>query len=257
MISHCEYYVSIILPIYNRKSTIKRTLKSIFNQSYTNWELIIIDDQSNDGTWEYLKELEATKNIKLIRTPINSGGPAVPRNLGIKYSNGDFIAFIDSDDEWKKDKLKIQLDYIKKYNVQFICSKAEINRHSKINKKNDDKPIDYLKFDTLIKRNIIVTSSVVICKKILHNKMFPEDNVLISIEDYYLWLNVHKENIRSIKLNDSLVVYYITNDSITGNYLNKIRRLISLYILFGIRNNILGCCILNLIINILSRIIRK
>src|SRR5687767_4085845 len=94
--------VSIILPTYNRKHLLTRAIQSVQEQNYTNFELIIVDDGSKDNTWEVIKNFQDSR-IHYLRHEANYGAAAA-RNIGVKASHGNFIAFQDSDDEWLPDK---------------------------------------------------------------------------------------------------------------------------------------------------------
>ena len=98
--------ISIVMPVYNGSNLIEETIDSIIAQSYTNWELIIVNDKSTDDTVEIVNSYIIKDNrIKLIDLKLNYGGPAKPRNIGIENSNGSFVALIDADDIWHKGKL--------------------------------------------------------------------------------------------------------------------------------------------------------
>ncbi len=100
--------VSIITPNYNCKNFIAQTIKSVLSQTYTNWEMLIVDDCSTDGSYEVaLEYVSSDKRIKVIRNEKNSGA-VVSRNKAIEISNGEFIAFLDSDDLWEPEKLEKQ-----------------------------------------------------------------------------------------------------------------------------------------------------
>ena len=103
--------ISIILPTYNAEKFLERAVNSILSQTFSNWELIIVDDCSSDGTKDLILKL-ANKNekIKYIFLEENSGSPASPHNVGFNYSTGDYIAYIDQDDEWLPHKLEKQLN---------------------------------------------------------------------------------------------------------------------------------------------------
>ena len=122
-------FVSVIIPTYNSKKFITKTFLSIINQTYKEFEIIFVDDCSNDGTYGLLQKLKNKyKNkVKLIKTKTNSGTVAAPRNLGIKYCKGSIICFVDSDDIWEKNKLEYQL---KEYNNKTIlCTAAKYFNH--------------------------------------------------------------------------------------------------------------------------------
>ena len=117
--------VDIIVPVYNSKKYIIPTINSILRQSYKSWNLIIIDDCSNDGTYKILKNIHKKYNkdnkIFLYRQNKNRG-QAVAKNFGLNKSKSTFVAFIDSDDVWEKNKLKNQIKFMKNNNYNFTYS---------------------------------------------------------------------------------------------------------------------------------------
>ena len=110
--------IDIILPNFNSFEFISETVKSVLNQSYKNWKLIIVDDFSDKKTRLLLKKISRNKNIKVYFMKKNRGA-GFCRNFAIKKSNAPYLAFIDSDDIWKKDKLKNQIKFIRKNNLLF------------------------------------------------------------------------------------------------------------------------------------------
>ena len=115
-----ETLVSIITPVYNAEKYLEETILSVINQSYKNWELLLIDDCSTDKSYEIIQEyLKIDKRIKYLKNERNSG-PAITRNRGLENSKGEYIAFLDSDDFWKEDKLKNQINFMKENNI-FMC----------------------------------------------------------------------------------------------------------------------------------------
>ncbi len=122
--------VSIVMPAYNTARYIKEAVKSVINQTYKNWELIIIDDCSPDNTKEIVQSFSDSR-IKYILNSQNSGA-LVSRNNAIEASSGKFIAFLDSDDVWKEDKLEKQINFMQQNNFSFTCTHYElIDEHSK------------------------------------------------------------------------------------------------------------------------------
>jgi len=119
--------ISIVLPTYNRRGVIERAINSVARQSYHNWELIIIDDGSTDGTDELIKRYRGKDNIKYLKQ-INRG-VSVSRNKGISLSKGGYVAFIDSDDEWMEGKLASQLDFFNHHDeIALVFSNATLIR---------------------------------------------------------------------------------------------------------------------------------
>ena len=102
--------VSVVIPTYNREKTLPRAVESVINQTYTNWELIIVDDASKDNTEKLVKKYLSEK-IKYFKNPENKQ-KSYSRNYGIKQARGEFIAFLDSDDEWLPEKLEEQINVV-------------------------------------------------------------------------------------------------------------------------------------------------
>jgi len=114
MMPYKDNLVSVITPVYNSEKFIEKTIESVLNQTYEDFEYILINDKSSDNSEQIIRNyMEKDSRIKLINLEKNSG-PAIARNRGIELSQGKYIAFIDSDDIWKKDKLKKQIDFMKK-----------------------------------------------------------------------------------------------------------------------------------------------
>lgn len=123
--------VSIIMPSFNTGKFIVKTIKSVQKQSYKNWELIIVDDCSTDNTDEIVKNCLSDSRIRYFKNKKNSGA-AVSRNKALREAKGKWIAFLDSDDLWKPDKLEKQILFMEKNNYHFSYTKyVEIDENSK------------------------------------------------------------------------------------------------------------------------------
>ena len=120
-----EDLVSIVTPTYNCGKFITETIESVIGQTYKNWEMIIVDDCSKDNTQEIVKKyLKNDKRIKYIKFEKNQGA-AIARNTAIREAKGRYIAFLDSDDLWSKDKLEKQINFMKKNSYSFTCTAYE------------------------------------------------------------------------------------------------------------------------------------
>ena len=105
--------VSVITPCYNAESFIAETIKSVINQTYTNWEMLICDDCSTDNSAKIIKSFcQRDDRIKYLKTDCNTGGPSIPRNVAISNSKGDYLAFLDADDIWLPTKLAVQMNFV-------------------------------------------------------------------------------------------------------------------------------------------------
>lgn len=182
--------VTIIMPLYNCKDYINDSIESVIHQTYQNWELIVIDDNSSDNSAEIVQNIQKKdKRIQLIKLKTN-GGPARARNIGIKESKGRYLAFLDSDDIWHRDKLKIQIEFMKKKDVSFtFTSFKRIYYNGKTRQFNVPNQVTYR---SILKKNIICNSSVIIDTKTLGKVFYPD---IRKRQDYGLWLYLLKNKL--------------------------------------------------------------
>ena len=189
--------VSVIIPVFNAEKYIGETVTSVLKQSYDNFEIIVIDDSSTDGTTGILEKMAQSNNkIKYFKIK-HSGRPAIPRNYGIKKAGGEYIAFLDSDDLWTKDKLEEQIKFLQKYpNLIFVYSISvtfgEVNIFSPY---YEVLPLLHKAATTreeLISKGNPVTCSTVLVRKDIINSVggYDEDPELKAVEDYDLWLRL-------------------------------------------------------------------
>ncbi len=198
---------------------------SVLNQTLAPNEIIVINDNSNDRTESVVRSLmEIHKTIKLISLIKNSGGPATPRNLGIEAAEGDFVAFIDSDDVWHPRKLEMQHALIKDKNLDFVSSKSwklpsgKSPAETALIKRNLPKIISTTKVtrNNFISRNPLCASSVVVKKKIIQKIRFDHRKEYVAIEDYVAWRKIHDSLIDfSLRLDFPLVDYRVHDNSIS------------------------------------------
>ena len=217
--------VSIIIPYYNDKKNINSSVLSALKQTYKNTEIIIIDNENSFSSRSILNKIsKISKKIKIFNNKlINYAG--LGRNLGITYSKGELIAFLDSDDLWSKEKLTLQVkDLInKKIDILFTNYKA-INLKKKILYKV--KPPSVLTFIDLIKACPVCLSSSLIKKKCFKNIKFKK---LKTKEDYELWLNLSKSGYKIRTLNYFLTFYRVRKSSLSSFHINKIKNAFLIY----------------------------
>lgn len=219
--------VSIIIPMYNAELYLSDTLESVKLQTYKKFEIIIVDNCSTDHSYLIADEFcKRTDNAILFKTDSNSGGPAHPRNVGIKNAKGKYIAFLDSDDLWDKNKLYCQINRMIKSNYNFTCtSRILIDEKSNPIVSIVDKifPGKFGKYSAkqLVGRNSIVTSSVIVSRELLNDAFFSEIKVLTCVEDIHLWLCLlNKPNCSFFHLREKLVCYRFFNNSLSRNESN-------------------------------------
>jgi len=217
--------ISIIIPYFKKKKFLKKTIQSIKNQSYTNFEVILIYDDDDYSDLNFVrKNLKKIKNKKIIINKENLGA-GISRNIGIKQSQGKFIAFLDADDIWHKDKLRKQIDFMKKNKVDFaFCSYLIINKNEEVISKIEAPQRLY--YQNLLLACDIGLSTVVLKSKILKIDKFSS---LKTKEDYLLWLKLSKKNIKMAGLNKTLVSWRKTNNSLSSSTVQKIKDAFLIY----------------------------
>ena len=204
--------VDIILPNFNSAEYIKETIKSILNQSFKNWNLIIVDDCSNIKTKNILKKYSKNKKIKIFWLKKNKGA-GFCRNYAIKKSKASYIAFIDSDDIWKKEKLETQIRFMENNNYFFTYTNYETFGKKKIIV-YPSKDYDYKKF---IHDTSICTSTMIVRKEILKGVEFTNSKIC---EDYYFKCKI-LQSYNAYCLEDVLTKYRIRDKSLQSSSLRN------------------------------------
>lgn len=246
-----EPLVSVIITYYKKRKYIRKTLKSILDQTYKNFELIFIYDDTNNEDLQMIKKLLSKfKKKKLIVNKKNLG-VAKSRNLGLKYYSGSYVAFIDSDDIWKKNKLSIQINFMKKTLSDFtFTSYTIISENDKlIGKRKAIKDAEYM---DMIRSNYIGLSTVVVNLKKIKNFKFPN---LRSQEDFALWLLLLRKGYKLNYLNQFLTSWRKTKNSLSSNIFQKISDAFKLYYLYENKNFIIS--IYSVLILSLNKVIKN
>ena len=218
--------VDIIMPVYNCEKYVRIAIESVKKQTFSNWNLIIIDDKSTDNT---IKEIEiAIENIKektiLIKLDMNKG-VANARNIGISNSKNRYIAFLDADDIWKEDKLEKQLNFMKENGYIFTYTSYRYLKKSRY--KKIKKVPKYLSYKSALKNTFILTSTVIIdTKNITKDKLIMPN---IGSEDTATWWNILKNGYTAYGYGEILTTYRITKYGLSYNKFVNIRRTWNLY----------------------------
>lgn len=222
--------ISIIIPTYNSNLFIKRAIESIIHQTFTDWELLIVDDCSTDNTKEIIQEfIDQDQRIQLLTTITNSGGPATPKNIGVANSKGIYIAFLDHDDEWMPEKLEKQIKIFKESkdeNLGIIsCGANLINNQGKcfsIYKPTKRK----VTFPEILIRNPIYSNSSVLIKRIAIETVGQRDEYMKYSEDWEMWIRICKAGYTMDFVYEPLFNYYFHDSNITkakGDKLIKVK----------------------------------
>lgn len=211
--------VSVIMPNYNTEGFIEESINSVLKQTYHNLELIIVDDLSTDNSVKKISELQKIDDrIKLIELKSNSGA-AFARNIAVKFANGEFIAFIDSDDIWNEEKLRLQLDFMKNENLLFVGSyyKYIDFQGNDLNKIIKGKKVrNYWQ----ILKDSPGNSTVIYNARLLGKTYVP---IIKKRNDYLMWLNVVKKAKNITILPEVLVNYRIRANSLSHSKMGLVK----------------------------------
>jgi len=208
-------FFSIIIPTYNRAEKLRRALKSLETQSFRDFEVLVCDDGSTDDTGLVVESFADKLPLRYLHEE-NWGGPARPRNNGLKAADGEWICFLDADDWWYQGKLAEVASRIEDADV--ICHDCDVySEAGKRPVKKRGRHFDSPAFAELMTNgNAIITSSVCVRKNVLEKTdRFLEDKSLIAIEDYELWLRLSRLTDRFLYIPQSLGAYWVDGENIS------------------------------------------
>lgn len=215
--------VTLITPTFNSKKLFYETFNSVVNQTFSNWEWIIIDDCSSDGTFDFIKKLvKNEKRIILLKTDINCGTSAA-RNIGLKIANGKYITFLDSDDILDSDYLEKQICFIRIHGPLVTASYRRQTEQS-CTDFCVPKIVDY---KTALKGNPLSCLTTMYDRTVIGDVFFPED--IDKPEDYVFWLSMLKRGFVCIGNPEVLATYNIHSGSKSSNKLKLIPRMHHVY----------------------------
>lgn len=184
--------VSVITPAFNAGHFIEETIQSVLKQSYSNWEMIVVDDCSNDNTVDIVERYVLSSNGKVRLIKLNENkGCAHARNYAIKNANGEYIAFLDSDDLWHNDKLSIQIDFMLKNGIYISITSYEKFNESK-------KSVKIIEAIEKLDYNRMLFGNPIGCLTLIYNKLefidFCFETVFKISEDYAGWIDLSKKH---------------------------------------------------------------
>ncbi len=228
--------ISVIMPAFNAEKTIEQAIRSVLNQTYQNFELIIVDDCSNDRTLSIARALSGKDyRVRILMNKENLG-VSQSRNNGVEDAKSDWIAFLDSDDMWLPEKLEKQVSAIFAEASGPICFTGS----SFINDENQKYGYiltvpPYITYYDLLKQNLISCSSVLVKKESLLKHPMYNDPMIH--EDYATWLKILKEEPYAIGINEPLLIYRLSKYGKSGNKLRAVQMQWRTYRHIGIRRN--------------------
>lgn len=213
---------SVIIPTYNRERTIVRCLESLCHQTLKDFEVVVVDDGSQDSTSEIVHQFHTKLKLKYIKRDTPSGGAAIPRNLAAQNATGEWLCFLDSDDFWYPEKLN-RIDFYTDQSDIIYHDLDTYNVNGKLNKSQNCRTlVSPIFIDLMVKHNALVTSGTSV-RRSLFNQVKGFEN--IELEDYDLWLRLAKITERFTHLKECLGGYYLGLDNTTQVSEKEILRL--------------------------------
>ncbi|MDD3369025.1 MAG: glycosyltransferase family 2 protein [Lachnospiraceae bacterium] len=218
--------ISIIVPVYNAEKYIAHTIQMVQNQSYADWELLLVNDGSKDGSVAVIEEYLSDSRIHLLQMPQN-GGAARARNMGIEMAHGRYLAYLDADDVWMADKLEKELAFLQSKDAAFVFTAYEFGDE---NAQGTGKIVtvpETINYRQALSRTVIFTTTVMfdtekIAKELL--KM-PE----VASEDTASWWKILRNGYTAYGLNENLAVYRRPGKSLSSNKFVAMKRIWKLY----------------------------
>lgn len=217
--------VSIVVPVYNAMKYIEETVNSVKKQTFTEWELIFVDDGSTDGTREYLKGIESDKiHVFFMKGNV---GAAKARNKGIVEAQGSYIAFLDADDIWKPEKLEKQVKFMEQSHVNFSFTNYEFGTEEAEPTGHIVNVPEEITYKQALKNTTIFTSTVMFDIDFLGKDMIQMPDV--KSEDTATWWKIMKLGISGYGIRENLVIYRRPKKSLSSNKFEAVKRIWNLY----------------------------
>lgn len=224
--------ISIIVPLYNAAEYINKTIETVVAQTYTDWELILVDDKSKDDSVDRTKQCIASlddmtaSKIRLIEKEKNAGA-AKARNTGLDAARGRYIAFLDADDVWYPHKLEHELMFMNKHNAGFVCSSYQFGDENAIPTGKVVRVPKRMSYKKALSRTIIFTSTVLIDTEKVDKELIKMPD--IGSEDTATWWKILKSGIDIYGLDEQLVIYRRPATSLSSNKGKAVTRIWKLY----------------------------
>lgn len=221
--------VSIVVPVYNASAFIRQTIEMVQRQTYTDWELILVDDASKDDSVRvieaYLEE-KPDERICLIKKEKNEGA-ALSRNCGIREAKGRFIAFLDADDVWLPHKLQIQMEFMKNKKAGFVFSAYEFGDEEAVGTGKVVHVPERLTYQQALSRTVIFTTTVLLDTQMVPKNLIYMPNV--PSEDSATWWQILKAGHVAYGCSQVLAIYRRPAKSLSSNKWKAIQRIWYLY----------------------------
>lgn len=220
--THSFGLISVVIPAYNAEKTIEKSIQSAIGQTYSDLEVVIIDDCSQDGTVKIATDYAKTDDrIRVLQNQTNKG-VAFSRNRGVEAAKGEWIAFLDSDDRWDMSKLEKQADLLEQNPSCSLCFTGSAFENGEgIGCSYTLAVPEKMEYHDLLKQNLISCSSVLVKKEILIK--FPMKSDPKIHEDLATWLKILQDGAEAVGIDEPLLIYRISSQSKSGNKLQAAR----------------------------------
>lgn len=219
--------VSVIIPVFNSHLHISDTLQSVLDQTYKDIEIVVVDDCSSDNSVSIIKKYQENySNIVLCMQSVNSG-VAAARNKAIQLSRGRYIAFLDSDDLWKADKIEKQLKCLEQTESGFCFSAIEMISESGEIVKGKRAIKEEIDYGFLLRNTMIATSSVILDRTKFQNISMP---LIRSGQDYATWLRLLRDGRIAFGINEVLVSYRRTKNSLSSKKTRNFKKVFNIQV---------------------------
>lgn len=209
--------IDVIIPTYNRTDTLDLAISSILIQGELIAKIIVVDDGSDDDVIDFIQKTVLSRpKVKVIFVE-HTGNPGLVRSIALRESNAEFIAFLDSDDFWFPDKVKIQLNEFEDKEVMLVCSNALTYKNRIVMKNYLHKKYYNITTKAMLKNNFVINSSVIIratALKLIGG--YVSDCQHIGMEDYATWLRISRIG-KVIYIDKCLIGYSLSSDSFSVN----------------------------------------
>lgn len=212
--------ISIIMAAYNTEKTIEQAINSVLSQTYTNFELLVVNDCSTDRTAELVKSIAAKDSRVRLISNVKNSGVSYTRKHGLEEAKGSWIAILDSDDAWAPKKLEKQIDLQRRTNADLLFTGSAFMD-------SDGQPIDWylhapaeVTYRQLLKQNVLSNSSALVRKELYAKHYAIGDGMH---EDFAIWLSILKEGKKAYGVDEPLLIYRIAKSSKSGNKVKAAR----------------------------------
>ena len=218
--------VSVIIPVHNAERFIEDTIASVKSQSYENWEVILVDDASEDGSARVIGKYLDDPRFRLVSLEKKSG-PANARNEGLDAAKGRFIAFLDADDIWFPDKLSVQLKFMEEHDCPFSFTSYEYATPDGVGVAKIVRVPARITYREAIKNTTIFTSTVIFDRDKLDESLMRMPDV--PSEDSATWWQVLRSGITGYGLTEPKTLYRRSDGTLSSNKITAIKRVWNLY----------------------------